>query len=246
MSGLMTNEVDPWHDLRDPDNEALGGNGGKLGLENIGVGDAYQTPNDQMSAYQFGVDADTGTAPFIVSTEIVAPIFGGVTPGNYMSMGLQVGAGTQDEYLKIVVNANGGAGGVEVLFETGAAASGQQYGSAAIGGDVLTAASGVGLSFEIDPAALTAQPRVQIDGGGVVELGLPIDIPASWLAAGDENGLAVGIIATSFGPQGQPFPALWEYLNVRYVVGTGEPTDALYRVNAGGPEIPASDGGIPW
>ena len=97
------------------------------------------------------------------------------------------------------------------------------YGQAAIGADVLATTAGVELSFVVDPAALTAQPQVEVDAGGVVDLGPPITIPADWLDPTDENGLAVGVISTS--TNATPFDALWSYLDVEYV-GSAGPTIA--------------------
>ena len=219
LSGLMTNGTTDYLDQFDPANLAAGGNGGELGVENITPGDAYQAGNSQENAFQYGVDADTSTDPFVVTTEVAAPMFGGATPANFQSMGLQIGAGDQDNYLKVVVAANGGAGGVEVLLEVaGVATQATTYGTTEIGTSVLAATAGVELSLVVDPAALTAQPRIRVDGGTAVDLGAPVTIPASWLDPSDENGLAVGVISTSNGAT--PFDALWSYLDVTFLAGT--------------------------
>ena len=128
-------------------------------------------------------------------------------------MGLQIGAGDQDNYLKLTVNANGGAGGVRLLQEVGGLVTAdQQFGAAEIGNDVLASTAGVVLSLAVDPLALTARALVQVDGGPVVELGTPVGVPAAWFDPADVNGLAVGVISTS--ANSIPFNARWSYLDV--------------------------------
>ncbi len=180
----------------------------------------YQAVNTQDNAFQYGVNADTTTAPFVVTSSVLPPLFDGLTPVNFQSVGIQIGTGDQDNYLKMVVNANGGAGGIQVLKEeAGTATLSSQYGAAAIGGDVLTATSSIELMLIVDPAALTVQPQVSIDGGTLVDLGAPVPIPASWLDAGDAQGLAVGLISTSTGTGAPEFAASWDYLDVVFVGG---------------------------
>jgi len=223
LTGLMTNGVDTYLEQFDPETLAAGGNGGELGIEVVTTGDAFQGVNTQENAFQYGIDADTATDPFVVTTEVTAPIFEGNTPANFQSMGLQVGAGDQDNYLKVVINANGGNGGVQVLKEVDGTATQTNFSAAAVGADVLTADSSVTLSLVIDPSALTAQPRAQVDAGPVVDLGGPIAIPAAWLDPADENGFAVGVISTSSGAT--PFATLFARLDVEvFVPGNVEPT----------------------
>ena len=99
----------------------------------------------------------------------------------------------------------------------------------------------------LDPQAGTAQPQLSLDQGATVfDLGAPITLPSGWLDPGDAQGLAIGIISTSNGPgAGAPaFNATWDFLKVDFVPNAaGTP---LFRVNAGGAEIAALDGGPDW
>ena len=232
--GLMTNLVDDYLDLYDPTTIAAGGASGKMTVEEVTAGDAYQTNNSQENGFQFGIDVDTNDRPFIIHTNLESPFFDGDTdPENYQSFGLQIGDGTQINYLKVVLNANGGDGGVEVGLEVSDSANNTQYGNADWGGAEILSASAVDLYLEVDPQSLTAQPRVSLDGGTTLfDLGSPLSIPAAWLDPNDNFGMAVGLISTSFN-SGETFGATWDFMNIDYV-----PTDAAAFVGV------TLDGGI--
>ncbi|MBK7772367.1 MAG: hypothetical protein IPI48_18085 [bacterium] len=68
---------------------------------------------------------------------------------------LQLGTGHQDNYLKIVLTANGGAGGVQVLLEQAGVATEATYG-VGVTGNVLAAGT-VDLYADVNPAAATVQ-----------------------------------------------------------------------------------------
>ena len=223
LTGLMTNGTTNYLDQFNPDNLNAGGNGGQFGVEIVTEGDAYQGVNTQDNAFQYGVAADTTTGPFVVHSSVLPPLFDGLTPVNFQSAGIFLGTGDQDNYLKLVVNANGGAGGIEVLKEEAAVATfSTQFNAAAIGADVLAATSSIELFLAVDPAASTVQPEVSVDGGPTVALGAPVPIPASWLDAGDAQGLAVGIISTSTGARHRSSHASWDYLDVEFVAASND------------------------
>ena len=155
LTGLMTNGTTDYLNQFNPDNLNAGGNGGQFGVEVVTVGDAFQANNTQDNGFQYGVDADTTTAPFVVTASVLPPLFDGLTPVNFQSAGIFLGTGDQDNYLKMVVNANGGAGGIQVLKEeAGTSTFSSQFNAAQIGGDVLTATSSIELHLLVDPAAL--------------------------------------------------------------------------------------------
>ena len=62
----MTNGTTDYLNQFDPDNLNAGGNGGQFGVEVVTAGDAYQAVNTQDNAFQYGIDADTTTDPFVV------------------------------------------------------------------------------------------------------------------------------------------------------------------------------------
>ena len=214
FTGLMSNGVSDPLDQFDPNTLVAGGAAGLFTVEQVSAGDAFQTNDSQKNAFLLGIDVDTASPPFVVNWRVNSPYFevGGSpsTPVNYQSFGGFIGTGSQDDYLKVVVNAQSGAGGIEVLLEDGGATTSQSYTTAVVG-DILNSIY-ADLFLTIDPAALTAQPAVSLDGGPIVSLGSPVAIPAAWFSAADAQGLAVGVISTSFG-SGIPFGATWDFIN---------------------------------
>lgn len=228
FTGLMSNGTTDYLDQFDPGKLAAGGASGFFTVEDVPVGDAYQAGNTQQYAFQFGIAVDTASPPFTAHARLQPPFFGGVTPTDYQAFGLQLGTGDQDNYLKIVLAANGGAGGIQVLLEQAGVATQANYG-AGVTGDVLAAGT-VDVYAYVDPAASTVQPRLSIDGGTtIIDLGAPLAMPAAWLAPADDRGLAVGIIATSYG-SATPFNATWDLIEV---TGPASDASAALTVTAG-------------
>lgn len=245
FTGLMTNGTSDYEALYDPENVIPGGAAGVLTVEGVTAGDAYKANNTQEYGFQFGANTAGETQPFTANTQISGP-FAGITPENYQSMGMYIGTGDQDNYLKIVTTANGGNGGIEVLQEVGGTPSGKKYGPS-VGVDILGSDS-VDLYLTVDPATSTAQPSYSINGGTQKNLGSPVAIPQSWLGP---KALAVGVISTSNGP-GPEFPATWKFLQITSGGTPSEPTEptptepenVVHRVNAGGAALSGST--PPW
>jgi hypothetical protein len=113
FTGTMANGTQPYTALATSGSVA----GGKLSLQ-AGTGDPYASLNSQQNAYQFGIDT-AGVPSFTVTAKVDNPFVGGVVAQNFRSVGLQIGAGDQDNYAKVVFTANGASGGVEFLTEVG-------------------------------------------------------------------------------------------------------------------------------
>ena len=201
FTGLMTNGETDYLLQYNPENMTAGGAAGKLTVDDVPGGTAGGSTNSQLYGFQFGVNVSGETEPFFVRTSIQNPFFG-VAPQDFQSMGLFIGTGDQDNYLKIVTEANNGNGGIEVGLETGGSYSSSSYGASVLG------AGSVELYLKVDPDAATVQPGYVINSGARVELGQPVSIPAGWLS----GSLAVGILSTSSGAPS--FPATWEYMEV--------------------------------
>ena len=77
--------------------------GGTAGLTTVPTtdGNAWSFFNTQENGFQFGVNVDTVTRPFVVYTRIEAP-FADITPAGYQSMGIFLGTGDQDNYFKLI------------------------------------------------------------------------------------------------------------------------------------------------
>ncbi|WP_435345838.1 malectin domain-containing carbohydrate-binding protein [Haloarchaeobius sp. HRN-SO-5] len=204
-TGLMTNGQDDYQDLYDPGQMTVGGAAQVLTVENVPTGDAVN--NDQQFAFQRGVAAPDD--PFTVSTTVNGfP----ADPSNYQSMGLYVGNGDQDNYLKLVTAANGGTGGIQFAGETGGS-----FTNVAQPDDPSVTGPGndTDLSMTVYPSNGTVEAYYTPEGGQQTLVG-ETTIPDSWLNSSDGTGLAVGVISTSY-QAGSTFDATWTHLDVEYV-----------------------------
>jgi N-acetylneuraminic acid mutarotase len=208
FTGLMTNGSSNYSALFDPARMTAGGAAGVTTVDSVPEGDAYLTNNTQQYGFQFGVK--TPATPFALHTRILAP-FAGLQPTDFQSMGLFLGNGDQDNYLKLVVSANGGAGGVELLKEVAGSATSVPPASVAMPGP-----DHVDLFLTVNPAAVTVQASYAVTTGGAAgprtDLGPPQAIPQAWLTNAS-RGLAVGIISTSRDAAPE-FPATWDLIEV--------------------------------
>ena len=123
-------------------------------------------------------------------------------------MGVFVGTGDQDNYVKLVVAANGGTPEVQVVQEVDGV-------STVTGVPVeLADVTGVDLYLTVDKTAGTVTARVRTTTaagpGDLTDVGPPVAVPPGWLD-GATRGLAIGLIATSVGAT--PFPVTWSGLD---------------------------------
>jgi hypothetical protein len=208
VTGLMTDGTSDYASLFDATKMTTGGAAGVVTVDEAGDGDALGAANTQHYGFQHGVDV-TGTSPaFVVHTRLPAP-FSGTTPTGDQSYGVYFGTGTQDDYVKLSVAANGGAGGFSLVREV---AGGVNLISAP-GPDWPAGGPTVDLFLHVDPAVATVTATYSLDGAPPIQAGPTQPVPTSWFT--DAAGPAVGIISTSSGPA-PPFPATWDFLKVRY------------------------------
>jgi len=231
FTGLMTNLATDYEQLFDETKMTAGGAAGALTVDLVPEGDAKGTTNTQAYAFQLGLKPSALAAPFTVQARVMSP-FAGLTPQNFQSMGVFIGTGDQDNYVKLVTAANGGGGGIEFAKEVSAGYSARTPASVPMGGS--TPVDHVDLYLAVDPAAGTVQPSFAVTSGGstgpVTTLGGPEPIPSGWLSG--PSALAMGLISTSAGP-GPEFPATWGFLRAE----GGSQATSLYRVNAGGGQL---------
>lgn len=202
FTGLMTNGVDNYEALFDPLALTSGGAAGVLTLDGIGEGDATGSLNTQQQAFQLGVNVAGSQTPVTAHTAILAA-FGDETPEAGQSMGLFIGSGDQDNYLKIVVSATG----IETQLEVNGVAS-----SGASANLSLPGPAKIDLYLTVDVTNSTVQAAYDVDGAGKTLLGSPVSVPASWLN-NPTQGMAAGIISTSAGPA-SAIPATWDLIEV--------------------------------
>jgi len=209
FSGLMTNGTDNYQDQFDLDQMTIRGAAGVVTVDNVTSGDPIAGRNDQDYAFQFGVNVNSASPVFRAHTRILAP-FSGFTPAKWQSMGLYIGTGDQDNYLKLAINSVGANGGIQFAREINGGRDLQQ--DAAI--DFFNA-DYVDLFIEVDPgsAIATALYQVTFNGvaGAITPLGNALPFPGTWLS--NQTKLAVGIISTSIAAQ--PFPATWDFISVK-------------------------------
>lgn len=203
FTGLMTNGTD-YLDLFDPDNLIAGGAANVFTVQRLGAGDPIG--NSQESAFQLGVNP--GGRPFTAHTRVLAPFPSGSAPADYQSVGFYLGTGSQDDYVKLVASANGGAGGLQLAKEVGGAfTSVAQPTTAAVVGD----GKAVDLYLAVVPATGQVTASYRVDGGPRVTVGTTT-VPTGWLDGGDA-GVAVGLLGTTFA-SGKPLGGSWDVLEV--------------------------------
>jgi hypothetical protein len=230
FTGLMSDGLTDYLDRFEPSAMTVGSATGSLTVDAVPAGTARGVKNTQRFGFQAGLDVSTSTAPFRVRGRVVAPFAGGA-PQPGQEIGVFVGTGTQDDYVHVVL----GADGVSALRERAGAIDAAR--SRAL---VLPGPNSVDVMLDVDPTARTVQPRFAIPGGGGSGLvGAPIPIPASWIDA--PGGLAVGLIATSRGP-GPRFPGSWDFLKA---VPLGAARTTPVERGAGGSWAPRAPTGLP-
>jgi len=209
FSGLMTNGSTNYREQFDLEQMTISGAAGVVTVDNVTSGDPINGLNNQEYAFQFGLNVNSSSPVFRAHTRILAP-FSGFTPSTWQSMGMHIGTGDQDNYLKLAINSTGANGGIQFAREVGGNRDLNQNTSASIIG-----ADYIDLYIEVDPASAIAQALYQITSNGqtgaITPVGTAITFPAAWL--NNPTHLAVGIVSTSVGAQ--PFPATWDFISVK-------------------------------
>jgi N-acetylneuraminic acid mutarotase len=218
FSGLMVNGTDDYLTMYEPANMTVGSAAGVFTIDRIPGGDAKASLNSQRYGFQLGASISSTTGIFVAHARINAP-FASITPQDSQSMGLMLGSGDQDNYVKVVADANGGNGGVGFLKEINGSVTVERVTNVTMPGpDFLD------LYLEVDPAAATVQPRFSVTTGcsticsttPITDLGAVEPIPSSWVSGA--TGLAIGVISTS---RGAPeFGATWDVLEVKRSTST--------------------------
>ncbi len=219
MTGLMNNGDTgnnwlDWLDDRDngPNpNDVLGGAPGIM-TSHMTDGTALGAANTQEKGYQYGVQVDNTTGKFTVvggMNGFTGPLrlyenTDGVTGGE---LGLFIGDGTQNNYIKFVVTTDGFTALQEINDVPGTPIQ-----TIIPIGNRPTAA--IRFYFVVDPATGTVDLEYQIDSNGRVLLGT-INATGTILQAlqNSSSDLAVGFIGSSNTP-GKELEGSWDFLNV--------------------------------
>ncbi|MBX9850513.1 MAG: choice-of-anchor D domain-containing protein [Cytophagaceae bacterium] len=160
---------------------------------------------------------------------MLGAFFNGTAPANFQSQGIYIGNGDQDNYLKVVLNANNGQGGIEVLLENQGVVTYSQYNISGI------PASTAELIISVDPSAGKAEIKAALDGGTLLTIGNALNLSGPLLQCiQGSSALAVGIISTS--RNAGTFNATWDLIEVK--------TDP-FKVKGEWNFIASSDGSLP-
>ncbi len=210
FTGLMTNGTSNYASLFDATKLTAGGAAGVLTIDEVNAGTATGSTNTQQQAFQFGVKTSDVIDPFSAHTRILAP-FAGIVPQGAQSMGLFVGTGDQNNFVRIWVTANNGAPAINVASEINGVLT---NGTTSL--LVLPLQASIDLYLTIDPVSNTVQPSYAVtdngNTGARILVGAAIAIPSSW-RTNAARGMAVGIISTTAGTAPK-FSATWDFLSV--------------------------------
>lgn len=232
FTGLMSNGNTDYRNLFDENNLIAGGAVGAFTIVEVPTGDAIQTQNNQAYAFQFGLNVNSSTAPFTVRVQALGAFFQ-PTPTTGQSQGMYIGAGDQDNYLKLVISANSG-GSLQVVQENeGVVTTDTAYPIPGIVG-----ASEVDLYLSINPSAGTVQPAYSINNGDITPLGSSLTINANLLNAIQDSGtaMAIGVIATRSSGAAPTFTATWDHIAVTSGAITPPSGDGSWQL------LPSADG----
>jgi hypothetical protein len=218
FTGLMTNGVSDYATAYDPARVFLRAGEPRFTLATIDEGTAAANTNTQTHAFQFGVNVATSDEPFVVRAQMVAPFFDS-RPQSGQSQGVQIGRGTQDSYLALLLDA--GTMQLQLHREDNGQSTALPINVAG-----LATAQRIDLMLLVDPASGLARPMIAIDGAAPIAMGEASPLPLGWLAGNDAQGLAVGLIGTSAGAA-PAFAAHWQLLEVNWLA-----TDDVFDVGS--------------
>lgn len=266
LTGVMINGVTDFEDFFQQSSSQPGQNinldnvkfitaagGGTTVIENVSPGDAYLGENDGEFLFHTGVTIAPSVETFTVQWTVFNP--GSSVSQSYQQIGGYIGTGDQNNYLKLVAIQHP-AGELELLFENGDTELADVYYQA---DDLFQAPanSKIFLELAVDPNAGIATPTITyetangnqtVTGNAVSLAGSAVldAIQGNYSVNGQTTGLAVGLFASNTGPQANPdFQAIFDGIEISAGAGDFTP-EVLYRVNTGGGQVAAIDGGPNW
>ena len=228
--------------------------GGTTVIENVSNGDPFSTNNSGEYLFHTGVTIDPTVEAFTIKWTVFNPA--AELTGTFQQIGGYIGTGDQSNFLKIVAIQHGN-GEIQLALEQNDVVS-ESFIQADDLFDVTTLPDNSKIFFElaIDPTAETATPTVtyETNTGDKTVSGPTISLSSSavldaikgnYTVQGQTSGLAVGLFSTNNGePPENTFQAVFDGIEI---TADGDAAGTvLFRVNAGGAEIAAIDGGPNW
>ncbi|WP_229310725.1 malectin domain-containing carbohydrate-binding protein, partial [Larkinella arboricola] len=197
-----------YRELFNKDSLTAGGAVGAFSVDRTTPGDSYGNQNNQENGFQFGVNTTTSTGSFAVQTRVLGPFFNGDIPHYWQAVGTYIGTGDQDNYLRMTLGADGGSGGIEVLYEENGVVTSHNY---SLPGGLPS--STLDLFLAVNPVTGRVQPKYSKDNGPITNLGPAIQVGGALLEAiQGPPALAVGVTSTCVGST--PFTAVWDFIRV--------------------------------
>jgi hypothetical protein len=220
FTGLMINGTSNYKNLYNPDQMTVIGTAGFFTIDFTTNGTSLGTANNQEYGFQFGYNAIGFPGQYQIHSAVIQP-FGGVSIGDLSTQnyGIFLGKGDQKNYLKLVVDANQGNGGLRVVYENNdVVMANTLYEADIIGKDM------VDLYLIVNPFNNTVQPAYKVDNEPIVNLGTPIAVPSTWL----QNVLATGLLSSSEG--GTPLTVTWGFYKIEPLPSS---SSAIVTINPG-------------
>ena len=147
----MSNGTSDYLSLYDDDNLIAGGTSGIFTIVETTSGDARGTLNTQDNGFQFGVTLAT-TGPILVQAKMLN-VFSPLTAAEItdgQAAGIQIGTGSQENYLKLAVAVDGnGALGIALLHEENGVVLSETF----MPDVIVPIGADIDFFFEIDRAA---------------------------------------------------------------------------------------------
>ncbi len=229
--------------------------GGTTVIESVANGEPTAANNTGEYLFHTGVTIAPTVETFTVEWTLFNPA--SEFTGASQQIGGYIGTGDQSNYLKIVAGP-GQAGEIQVLLEDEDVVVAESFIQAEGLFDVPDNQK-IFFELEVDPASKTATPTVTYETGGgnsttVSGNALNLNntavldaILGDYSVQGQTSGLAVGLFSSNTGQSASnTFQAIFDNIEI---TAQGDPTNestVLYRVNAGGSAIAATDGGPDW
>ena len=226
--------------------------GGTTVIEFASNGDPLEASNSGEFLFHTGVTIAPNVETFTVTWRVFNPA--NHLTGPSQQIGGYIGTGDQSNYLKLVATQDP-AGEIQLLLEDNDVI----VESAFLHADDLFMVppdQHIFFELEIDPTAATATPTVSYETGTDIAMvmGAALDLTGTavldaihrnYTVNGQTTGLAVGLFSSNTGqPEANAFQAIFGDIEISATGDTSE--TVLYRVNAGGPEVAAIDGGPHW
>jgi hypothetical protein len=223
LTGSMINGTANYLTTFDPAAVTAIGAAGVFTIDSALPGTARGAINNTQQALQFGFQAAFETQPFTATTEILEPFNGIGVPSPGQEQGFYIGLGDQDNYVALILSGDNG-GSIQLLREVG--------GVLAVAASLpftLPTANNVEMFLTVDPMIHSVQAAYRLNRSGpMINMGVPVDIPAAWLA----GTMALGLWSSDPTDSGN-MPVTWNHLGV-----VRDPSDraggALINVNGGG------------